>query len=120
MLISIANKIIRGLFTVLIILNGSLATNVLVSATSSTRPSSEQQTGNAPRDHEGGPEIAVDDRPLSPRLAKLQDQLKAGNRKALDSFWKEIAERGAPIIEGVPENDRDMLVTMLWRATEEW
>ena len=61
----------------------------------------------------------VDDRPLSPRLAALQDRLKAGDRGALDSFWKEITERGAPIIEGVPGNDREVLVTMLWRAREE-
>src|SRR5687768_14912695 len=117
MLISIANKIIRGLFAVLIILNGSLATNVLVSATPSTRPSSEQQFRNASANQE----IAktVDDRPLSPRLAKLRDQLKSGDRKALDSFWEEITESGAPIIEGVPGNDRDVLVTILWRAREE-
>jgi enterochelin esterase-like enzyme len=61
----------------------------------------------------------ADDQPLSPRLAALQDRLKAGDRDALDSFWKEITERGAPIIEGVPGNDRDLLVTMLWRAREE-
>ncbi len=60
-----------------------------------------------------------DDRPLSPRLAALQDRLKAGDRHALDEFWKEISERGAPVIEAVPGNDRDLLVTVLWRATEE-
>ncbi|HET6890977.1 MAG TPA: alpha/beta hydrolase-fold protein [Pyrinomonadaceae bacterium] len=111
----IARKITRILFTLLIMLNANLT------GTSSTRPSSEQQTGNAPRDQEGGQEIAttVDDRPLSPRLAKLRDQLKSGNRNALDSFWKEITERGAPIIEGVPGNDRDVLVTILWRARED-
>ncbi|MGZ8842869.1 MAG: alpha/beta hydrolase-fold protein [Pyrinomonadaceae bacterium] len=61
----------------------------------------------------------VDDQPLSPRLAALHNRLKAGDLDALDSFWKEITERGAPIIEGVPGNDREVLVTMLWRATEE-
>jgi enterochelin esterase-like enzyme len=61
----------------------------------------------------------IDDHPLSPRLAALQDRLKAGDQDALDSFWKEISERGAPIVEGVPGNDRDLLVTMLWRAREE-
>ena len=60
-----------------------------------------------------------DDRPLSPRLTALQVLLKAGDRDALDNFWKEIKQSGAPIIEGVHGNDRDMLVTMLWRATEE-
>src|SRR6266852_3894514 len=61
----------------------------------------------------------VDDRPLSPRLAALQDQLKSGNRTALDNFWKEISERGAPIVEEVPGNDRDVLVTIVWQAREE-
>jgi hypothetical protein len=80
MVISIASKIIRGLFTVLVIVNGSFATNVPVSATSSTQPGSEQQTRNAPGDQEGRQELATtgEDRPLSPRLASLRDQLKSG------------------------------------------
>src|SRR5882762_11004946 len=61
----------------------------------------------------------VDGQPLSPRLAALQRRLRSGDQNALDNFWKEITERGAPIIEGVPGNDRDVLVTMLWRAKEE-
>src|ERR1043166_1100211 len=59
------------------------------------------------------------DRPLSPRLAALQDRLKSGDRTALENFWKEISKRSAPIIEELPGNDRDLLVTMVWRATEE-
>src|ERR1700750_1512824 len=96
-----ARKIIRILFTLM--LNVNLATNVLVSATSSTRPSSEQQTGNAPANQEIS--TTVDDRPMSSRLATLRDQLKSGDRKALDNFWKKITESGAPIIEGVAGND---------------
>jgi enterochelin esterase-like enzyme len=61
----------------------------------------------------------VDDRPLSPRLTALRDRIKSGDREVLDNFWKAIAQDGAPIVEEVPGNDRDMLVTMLWRATEE-
>src|SRR5690349_8306714 len=61
----------------------------------------------------------VGDRPLSPRLAALQDRLKAGDRRALDSFWKEIEQHGAPMIELATDSDRDLLVTMLWRAREE-
>jgi enterochelin esterase family protein len=64
-------------------------------------------------------EIAVDDRPLSPRLMNLQSQLKSGDRVALANFWKEIEERGAPIIEPAAGSGGDMLVTMLWRAREE-
>src|ERR1041384_7562822 len=64
--------------------------------------------------------IAQDtDRPLSRRLTALQDRLKTGDREALNKFWTEIEERGAPIVEPVPGNDREMLVTFLWRETEE-
>ncbi len=61
----------------------------------------------------------VDGRPLSPRLAALQDRLESGDRDALDSFWKEIEQHGAPMIESATDNNREMLVTMLWRAREE-
>jgi enterochelin esterase family protein len=56
---------------------------------------------------------------LSPRLSALRDRIKSGDREALDKFWKEIEARGAPIVEEVPGNDRDVLVTILWRATAE-
>src|SRR6185369_13825867 len=61
----------------------------------------------------------VDERPLSPRLAALQDRLKSGDRGALDSFWKEIEQNGAPMIEPATDSDSEMFVTMLWRAREE-
>ena len=61
----------------------------------------------------------ADDLPLSPRLQALQERLKSGDRNALDSFWKEIAERGAPIIEPAAGSEDEVLVTMLWRARED-
>jgi len=61
----------------------------------------------------------VDDRPSSPRLAALRNRIKSGDRDALDNFWKEIQQSGAPIVEPVGGNDRDVLVTILWRAREE-
>ncbi|HEX3144783.1 MAG TPA: alpha/beta hydrolase-fold protein [Pyrinomonadaceae bacterium] len=61
----------------------------------------------------------VDDRLLSPRLSALRDRIKSGDRTALDIFWKEIEAHGAPIVEAVPGNDRDVLVTIVWRATTE-
>jgi enterochelin esterase-like enzyme len=94
-------KIIVGLVT-LLILNASLTTNLTVLAASYSKSAQK-----------------VDDLPLSPRLQALQERLKSGDRDALDNFWKEISERGAPIIEPVAGSDRDMLVTMLWRAREE-
>lgn len=61
----------------------------------------------------------IDERPISPRLAALQDRLKSGDTRTLDSFWKEIDLSGAPMIEPAAESDQDVLVTMLWRAREE-
>jgi enterochelin esterase-like enzyme len=61
----------------------------------------------------------VDDQPLSPRLAALQNRLKSGDRRALDRFWKEIEQHGAPMIEPATGSDRETFVTMLWRAREE-
>ena len=116
MRVRIAHKIINGLFT-LLLLNAGLVTNVAVSTTSSTLPSKKQRSQSAHGDQESA--RTIDDRPLSPRLAALQDRLKSGDRDALDNFWKEISERGAPIIEPVVGSERDMLVTILWRAREE-
>ena len=61
----------------------------------------------------------VDDQPFSPRLKALKDRLKSGDRTALDSFWKEIEQHGAPMIEPAKDSDREILVTIFWRAREE-
>src|SRR6266487_3128199 len=102
-------KIIKGLFT-LLMLNAGLAASF-------TRTHAQAQSGNSFA-HETSAQ-QVDDRPLSPRLAALRDRIKSGDREALDSFWKEINDRGGPIIEPAADNDREMLVTILWQAREE-
>jgi enterochelin esterase-like enzyme len=102
-------KIINGLF-LLLMLNAGLAAPF-------TRTNSQAQSGNSFAHETTAPH--VDDQPLSPRLAALQDRLKSGDRSALDSFWKEIEQHGAPVIEPTTDSDREMLVTMLWRAREE-
>jgi enterochelin esterase family protein len=61
----------------------------------------------------------LDDQPSSPRLLALRDRLTSGDRAALDKFWLEISEQGAPMIEPAAGSDRDVLVTMLWRGSEE-
>jgi enterochelin esterase family protein len=89
----IALKLINTLF-MLLILNGGLGSSV-----------SAQTAG--------------DDLPLSPRLAALHDRLKSGDQNALDGFWKEISERGTPVVEPAAGSERDVLVTILWRGNEE-
>src|SRR5436190_16325210 len=116
MRVRFAFRIVTCVFT-LFVMTASLATNVSVFAAlpvpSSTRPLRVRMP--ADRERAG----TVDDQPLSPRLLALRDRLTSGDRTALDKFWKEINEQGAPMIEPVAESDHDMLVTMLWRAREE-
>ena len=107
MRVSIASRIVTRVFT-LLILTASLATNVPVSANSPAPSSTRHQEKSE----------TLNDQPSSPRLLALRDRLISGDRTALDKFWKEINERGAPIIESAADSDHEMLVTMLWRASE--
>lgn len=93
-----ASRIVTRVFT-LLVMTASLTTNVCAL--------SQEKNGT------------LNDPPTSPRLLALRDRLTSGDQTALDKFWKEISEQGAPIIEPVAGSDGDMLVTMLWRAREE-
>ena len=95
MRVSFASRIVTRVFT-LLLMTASLATNVFAQEKSGT----------------------LDDQPSSPRLLALRDRLTSGDPTALDKFWKEINEQGAPIIEPATDSDHDVLVTMLWRASE--
>ena len=99
-----ASRIVTRVFT-LVVMTASLTTNARVYATLSGV--FQERTGT------------LNDQPSSPRLLVLRDRITSGDRTALDKFWNEINEQGAPIIEPAAESDRDMLVTMLWRAREE-
>src|SRR6185503_7569748 len=92
-----ASRIVTRVFT-LLVMTVSLTTNARVF---------QESTGT------------LNDQPSSPRLLALRGRLTAGDRTALDKFWKEISEQGAPLIEPATDNDREVLVTMLWRAREE-
>jgi enterochelin esterase family protein len=54
----------------------------------------------------------------SPRLQALKSQIASG-QKNTDSFWKEVAAVGTPLIDPFPSDDRYHLVTFLWRSTYE-
>jgi len=99
-----ASRIVTRVFT-LLVMTASLATNARVSATVSGVFQESRGTLN--------------DQPASPRLLALRDRIISGDRTALDKFWKEISEQGAPMIEPAQGSDSDMLVTMLWRGGEE-
>jgi enterochelin esterase-like enzyme len=54
--------------------------------------------------------------PASPRLAALERAVASGDHAAVAEFWNGIAARGTPLVEPIPGNDREVLVTFLWRA----
>jgi len=61
----------------------------------------------------------VQDELTSPRLIALKKALEAGDRTALESFWQEVTRTGAPLVEPIAGDDRNVLLTFLWRAKEE-
>ena len=50
----------------------------------------------------------------SPRIQALQKQI-AGGQTNTDSFWKQVAAEGTPIVEPFGSDGRYQLVTFLWR-----
>lgn len=53
----------------------------------------------------------------SPQLVALHHESTAGNSAAVESFWRDIAEHGTPLIEPIPDDDTHTFVTFLWRDT---
>ena len=51
---------------------------------------------------------------LSPRLAALEQALKAGADAT--ALWREVESTGAPLIEAIPGRDHEMRVTFVWEA----
>ena len=49
--------------------------------------------------------------PRSPRIAALEKE--AGNPASVQAFWDAIAKEGAPIIERVAGDSKNMLVTFI-------
>lgn len=52
---------------------------------------------------------------VSPRLARLQAELEAGNETVLDAFWRAIETHGTPLVEAIDGENRDVLMSLLWR-----
>lgn len=53
--------------------------------------------------------------PESPRLLALKRDLEAGRVEALAEFWREVERAGAPLVEPVKDDEKNLLVTFLWR-----
>jgi enterochelin esterase-like enzyme len=50
----------------------------------------------------------------SPRIKALRASVESGKQASVDAFWEEVKERGAPLIEPLTGDDKNMLVTFLW------
>ena len=53
----------------------------------------------------------------SPRLLRLREELADRKQSALDNFWHEVAASGVPLVEPIPGDERDRLVTFLYRTS---
>ena len=50
-------------------------------------------------------------------MARLQREVAAGTRVAVETFWADIGQRGTPLVEPSPGGDRHSLVTFLWKGS---
>jgi enterochelin esterase-like enzyme len=53
----------------------------------------------------------------SPRIKALREALDAGQPGSVATFWDERKSQGTPLIERLDGDDRNMLVTFLWKGT---
>ena len=53
----------------------------------------------------------------SPRIRALRTSVEQGERDSVNSFWEEVKEAGAPLIEPIAGDRENMAVTFLWKST---
>jgi len=52
----------------------------------------------------------------SPRIKTLRADVESGQQGGVEAFWEEVKKEGAPLIERLDGDDKNMLVTFLWRG----
>lgn len=52
---------------------------------------------------------------LSPKIKKLKEAILEGDIKALENFWFDVERNGAPIVEDIPGDSDNVLVTIVWK-----
>lgn len=55
----------------------------------------------------------------SPQIKALRSSVEAGKQGSIDAFWAEIKKNGTPLMEPLAGDDKNMLVTFLWRGASE-
>jgi len=53
----------------------------------------------------------------SPRIKILRAAVESGKRGSAAAFWDEVKKKGAPLIEPLQGDEKNMLVTFLWKGT---
>jgi enterochelin esterase-like enzyme len=53
----------------------------------------------------------------SPRIRHLRASLESGKQESVDAFWDEVKTQGTPLLEPLPGDTKNMLVTFLWKGT---
>src|SRR5215468_9972561 len=61
---------------------------------------------------------AAEEKLDSRRLATLAKEIKAGNRAALEAFWRDLKDK-APLVEPVIGDEKRLWVTFVWRGDGE-
>ena len=52
----------------------------------------------------------------SPRIAALRSAIERNPKEGASAFWEEVKKTGSPLIERLPDDEKNMLVTFLWRG----
>jgi hypothetical protein len=55
--------------------------------------------------------------PASPRLADVRSRLNRGDQQAVADLWRELRERGTPLVENSDQSD-ELLITLLAEQTD--
>ena len=53
----------------------------------------------------------------SPRISELHAAISSGDKQAVERFWKQVREQGAPLVESIVDSRDELLVTFLWKQT---
>lgn len=55
----------------------------------------------------------------SPRIELLRSRLQAGDRLAAVRFWEKVKVSKTPLVESIPGDKKNVLVTFLWQGAED-
>jgi enterochelin esterase family protein len=52
----------------------------------------------------------------SPRIKSLRAVVESGQKESVAAFWREVKEKGGPLIERLEGDEKNLLVTFLWKG----